>query len=283
MSSAGRQHKKAPPRGATRQVSASGARRTAEPKAPRQWPKPNWAAISLVVLVAAAIAVMLNFERTWQWLKPHVNPAISTVRVLGDLSAAKQRLVERQLMPYSDGLFFSVDIAAVREVLDELPWVANAEVSRIWPDQLQVIIQEQLPVARWGDDALLSTQGYLFTAVDISDYDHLPQLFGPAQEQVRVMQQYLTFSQALRPLGYSIKQLEMRERGSWFVTTQTGLQLLFGRDHLVEKIRRFAVVYEAELKQQIEKIERVDLRYANGLAVAWRAPAENEPTAVVAQ
>ena len=283
MSSAGRQHKKAPPRGATRQASLGGASRTAQPKAPRQWPKPNLTAISLVVLIAAVIAVMLNFERTWQWLKPHVNPAISTVRVLGDLSAAKQRLVERQLMPYSDGLFFSVDIAAVREVLDELPWVANAEVSRIWPDQLQVIIQEQLPVARWGDDALLSTQGYLFTAVDISDYEHLPQLSGPAQEQVRVMQQYLTFSQALRPLGYSIKQLEMRERGSWFVTTQTGLQLLFGRDHLVEKIRRFAVVYEAELKQQIEKIERVDLRYANGLAVAWRAPAENEPTAVVAQ
>ena len=66
-------------------------------------------------------------------------------------------------------------------------------------------------------------------------------------------------------------------------TTQTGLQLLFGRDHLVEKVRRFAVVYEKELKEQIDKIERVDLRYANGLAVAWRTPIDGETTAVVAQ
>ena len=283
MSSAGRQHKKAPPRGATRQASPQGARRAAQAKQPRVWPRPNWTVISLVIASVAAIAIYLNIDRTWQWLKPHVNPSISTVRVLGELSAAKQRLVEQQLMPYSDGLFFSIDIAAVRHVLDELPWVADAEVSRIWPDQLQVIIQEQLPVARWGSDALLSTQGYLFTAVEMNDYQHLPQLSGPAQTQVRVMQQYLTFSQALRPLGYSIQQLEMRERGSWFITTQTGLQLLFGRDHLVEKIRRFAVVYENELKEHIDKIERVDLRYANGLAVAWRTPTENETTAVVAQ
>ena len=48
-------------------------------------------------------------------------------------------------------------------------------------------------------------------------------------------------------------------------------------------MRRFAVVYEKELKEQIDKIERVDLRYANGLAVAWRAPTPSETTAEVAQ
>ena len=283
MSSAPQKHIARTPRGAKRQAPVRGARRAAAPKAPWQWTKPNWKKISLVVFVAFVIAGALNAERSWQWLKPHVNPTITTVRVLGDLTPSKQRLVEQQLMPYSDGLFFSIDIVAVRKVLDELPWIAHAEVSRIWPDQLQVIIQEQLPVARWGQDALLSTQGYLFTAVDVEAYSHLPQLMGPENTQARVMRQYLIFSQALRPLGYSIKQLEMRERGSWFITTQTGLKLLFGRDHLVDKMRRFAVVYETELTEQIDKIERVDLRYANGLAVAWHAPIESETTAVVAQ
>jgi cell division protein FtsQ len=252
-------------------------------KTPRQWLKRIWTLISFAVLAALVIALVLNAERGWLLLKPHVNPPISTVRVLGDLTAKNRLAVQKKSMTYSTGAFFSVDITAVRNAVEELPWVASAEVSRIWPDQLQVIIQEQLPVARWGNEALLSTQGYLFLAMDVEAYEHLPQLFGPENTQVRVMQQYLTFSQALRPLGYSIKQLEMRERGSWFVTTQTGLQLLFGRDHLVEKVRRFAVVYENELKQQIDKIERVDLRYANGLAVAWRAPTESETTAVVAQ
>ncbi len=283
MNKVQRQTKTATRRGATRQAPARGARRAAVRKTPRQWLKRIWTVISFAVLAALVIALVLNAERGWLLLKPHVNPPISTVRVLGDLTAKNRLAVQKKSMTYSTGAFFSVDITAVRNAVEELPWVASAEVSRIWPDQLQVIIQEQLPVARWGNDALLSTQGYLFLAMDVEAYEHLPQLFGPENTQVRVMQQYLTFSQALRPLGYSIKQLEMRERGSWFVTTQTGLQLLFGRDHLVEKVRRFAVVYENELKQQIDKIERVDLRYANGLAVAWRAPTESETTAVVAQ
>lgn len=283
MNSAQRPAKTAPRRGATRQAPARGASRAAVQKTPRQWPKPNWTMINLLVLSVLVVALLLNFERCKTFLQPYVNPPISKIRVLTELSTAKQQVLEQQLMPYGDGLFFSVDIEAVRRALEELPWVVSAEVSRIWPDQLQVIIQEQLPVARWGQNALLSTQGYLFTALDVEAYRHLPQLSGPKDTQGRVMQQYLTFSQALRPLGYSIKQLEMRERGSWFVTTQTGLQLLFGRDHLIEKMRRFAVVHEKELQGQIDKIERVDLRYANGLAVAWRAPTEAETTAVVAQ
>lgn len=280
MASAARRTKTQPQRGATRQGAVRGAKGK---QASRQRLRLNWIKISLSLALIVCIVAALNAERAWYVLKPHVNPAITTVRVLGDLTPSKQHLVQQQLMPYSNGLFFSIDIAAVRKVLDELPWVAHAEVSRVWPDQLQVIIEEQLPVARWGHDALLSTQGYLFTAVDLRAYGHLPQLIGPEDTQARVMRQYLMFSQALRPLGYSIKGLEMRERGSWFITTQTGLQLLFGRDHLVEKIRRFAVVYEKELKQHIDKIERVDLRYANGLAVAWRTPTETETTAVVAQ
>ena len=159
-------------------------------------------------------------DRFWQLLQPHVNPPISTIRVLGELSAVNQQAVQKELMPYSACLFLSVDIAAVRNALENLPWIAHAEVSRIWPDQLQVIVQEELPVARWGEEALLSTQGHLFTVLDVQAYANLPQLSGPKDTQQRVMQQYLIFSQALRPLGYSIKQLEMRERGSWFVTTQ---------------------------------------------------------------
>ncbi len=281
MNTASRTTKPAP-RGATRQAPARGARRSAAQKSQRQWPQVNWTVIGVVLLIAVVVAVAINLPRAQQWLQPYVNPPIAKV-VLSELTATQHEAVEKLLLPYSGASFFSVDIDAVRHAVEALPWVAHAEVNRIWPDQLRVIIQQQLPVARWGDAALLSTQGYLFTAVEVEKFSHLPQLFGPENTQARVMQQYLTFSQALRPLGYSIKQLEMRERGSWFVTTHTGLQLLFGRDHLVEKVRRFAVVHEKELKQQIDKIERVDLRYANGLAVAWRVPAENETTAVVAQ
>jgi cell division protein FtsQ len=39
---------------------------------------------------------------------------------------------------------------------------------------------------------------------------------------------------------------------------------------VVEKMRRFVSVYEKALKEHNTNIARVDLRYPNGLAVAWR-------------
>lgn len=92
------------------------------------------------------------------------------------------------------------------------------------------------------------------------------------------MQQYWSLTQVLRPLGHSIAQLELRARGSWFVTTSEGLELLLGRDEILEKMRRFTSIYELELKQRINQVARVDLRYANGLAIAWRD--QNSETAV---
>jgi cell division protein FtsQ len=80
-------------------------------------------------------------------------------------------------------------------------------------------LEEQLPVARWGDESLLNNQGQAFTPKELANYEHLPQLFGPQRAQQQVMQQYQVLSQMLRPLGFSIARLELRERGSWFLTT----------------------------------------------------------------
>jgi cell division protein FtsQ len=138
-------------------------------------------------------------------------------------------------------------------------------------------LEEQLPVARWGDEALLNNQGQAFTPRELANYEHLPQLAGPQRAQQQVMQQYQVLSQMLRPLGFSIARLELRERGSWFLTTGAssagpGIELLLGRDHLVEKMRRFIAIYDKTLKDQITTIARIDLRYSNGLAVGWREP-----------
>ena len=42
-----------------------------------------------------------------------------------------------------------------------MPWVAQVQVSKRWPDTLEVLILEHRPAAFWGDDQLLSEQGVL--------------------------------------------------------------------------------------------------------------------------
>lgn len=203
---------------------------------------------------------------------PYADQPIATISVEGDLSYVNQQAVQQRIAPYADASFFSVDLLSMRRELESMPWIASAQVRRVWPDQLVVRLEEQLPIARWGDEALLNNQGEAFAPLELANYPHLPQLYGPKRAQQQVMQQYQVISQMLRPLGFSVARLELRERGSWFLSTGQGIELLLGRDHLVEKMRRFTAIYDKALKEQQTNIARIDLRYANGLAVAWREP-----------
>jgi cell division protein FtsQ len=203
---------------------------------------------------------------------PYADQPIATISVEGDLSYVNQQAVQQRIEPYAAASFFSVDLLSMRRELESMPWIASAQVRRVWPDQLVVRLEEQLPIARWGDEALLNNQGEAFAPLELADYPHLPQLYGPKRAQQQVMQQYQMLSQILRPMGFSVARLELRERGSWFLSTGQGIELLLGRDHLVEKMRRFTAIYAKNLKEQQTNIARIDLRYANGLAVAWHEP-----------
>ncbi|KRW62725.1 cell division protein FtsQ/DivIB [Pseudomonas sp. TTU2014-080ASC] len=203
---------------------------------------------------------------------PYADQPIAKISVEGDLGYINQQAVQERIAPYASASFFSVDLLGLRRDLEAMPWIAHAQVRRVWPDQLVVRLEEQLPIARWGDEALLNNQGGAFAPQELKNYQHLPQLYGPKRAQQRVMQQYQVLSQMLRPMGFTVARLELRERGSWFLSTGQGIELLLGRDHVVEKMRRFASIYNKVLKDQQENIARIDLRYANGLAVAWREP-----------
>lgn len=218
-----------------------------------------------------------------QRLLPYADRPIARVSVQGELSYISQQVVQERIAPYVSASFFTVDLAGMRAELEQMPWIAHAEVRRVWPDQVSIRLDEQLPVARWGNEALLNNQGQAFAPRELANYENLPLLSGPKRAQQQVMQQYQVLSQMLRPMGFSIARLELREHGSWFLTTGQGVELLLGRDHLVEKIRRLNSIYDKVLKEQITNIARIDLRYANGLAVAWRepqAPATGQPVAV---
>ncbi|BAN46813.1 cell division protein FtsQ/DivIB [Metapseudomonas resinovorans] len=262
------------PRGASRMVAK-------EPLTQRL-PKPSFGFLRKLLWPVMLAVLGFGAYEAAQRLLPYADRPIAKVNVQGDLSYISQQAVQQRIAPYIAASFFSIDLAGMRRELEQMPWIAHAEVRRVWPDQVLVRLEEQLPIARWGDEALLNNQGQAFAPRELAHYEQLPQLWGPQRAQEQVMQQYQMLSQMLRPLGFSIVRLELRERGSWFLSTGQGVELLLGRDHLVDKMRRFISIYEKTLKDQITNIERVDLRYPNGLAVAWRTPIEAPATTTVA-
>ena len=265
--------------GATRRqpIAARGASRVA-PREPLtvRLPRPDFDGLGRVfrrfgwplLLLVLGLGTYEGAQR----LLPYADRPIARVSVQGDLSYVSQQAVQARIAPYVAASFFTIDLAAMRAELEQMPWIARVEARRVWPDQVAITLEEQLPVARWGDGALLNNQGRAFAPREAANYEHLPLLSGPQRAQQRVMQQYQVLSQLLRPLGFTISSLELREHGSWFISTAQGVDILLGRDHLVDKMRRFAGIYDKALRPQIANIARIDLRYANGLAVAWREP-----------
>ncbi len=272
--------------GATRRqpIAARGASRMVakEPLAARL-PRPDLSGFKRLLWPLALLLLGFATYEGAQRLIPYADRPIARVSVQGELSYISQQAVQERIAPFIASSFFNVDMTGMRAELESMPWIARAEVRRVWPDQVSIRLEEQLPVARWGSEALLNNQGQAFAPRELTHYENLPLLSGPQRAQQQVMQQYQVLSQMLRPLGFSITALELREHGSWFISTGQGVDILLGRDHLVEKIRRFSAIYDKVLKEQIANIARIDLRYANGLAVAWRtpvAPTAAEPAAV---
>ena len=260
----GRSSRKSAQRGASRLVQR-------EPISARL-PRPSLSSLKRALWPMLLVALVVGLYELGGRLAPYADRPIAKVSVRGELTYVDQQAVQARMAPFVEASFFKVDLDALRHDLEQMPWIAHVEARRVWPDQVMVRLDEQLPIARWGDEALLNNNGQAFAPDDLTQYEHLPQLYGPKRAQQRVMLQYQLLSQMLRPLGFSIARLELRARGSWFVTTKQGVELLLGRDQVIEKMRRFTAIYQQELAQESEKIARIDLRYANGLAVTWHEP-----------
>lgn len=267
-----------------RSASGRGAVRVAR-SSPRQWPTLSFPSLQGLVdrtkqllwpllLVALGVALYELGNRLW----PLADRPIRLVSVQGELQYIDPQAVQSVIQPYLNERFLWIDLQAIRSDLSAMPWVAGATVSRVWPDQLVIELQEQLPIARWGDVALLNNEGTAFTPEDIQAFADLPQLVGPQRAKRRVMEYYQQFNRLLRPYGQGVALLELRDRGSWFLTTQDGIQVLLGRDNLVDKMQRFLIIDQHMLAEHRSRIERIDLRYSNAMAVAWREPVAGEST-----
>jgi cell division protein FtsQ len=167
------------------------------------------------------------------------------------------------------GNFFAVSPAEVRMGLEKLPWVRSASVRRIWPDRLEVSLEEHVALARWGDDSLVNSYGERFFG---RTGEPLPQFVGPAGTEREVTRRYRRFAEIVAPLGAPLERVVLTPRYAWQLRLGSGLNIMLGRDAdaAETRLRRFVEVYDVALEKMRKKYEYVDLRYPNGFAL--RAP-----------
>ena len=99
------------------------------------------------------------------------------------------------------GNFFAVDLATVRARLEQVGWVRRVDARRVWPDRIEVALEEHVALARWGDSGFVNSFGEPFAAeMNAAEKGALPQFAGPAGTEGEVARRYRRFAELLAPL-----------------------------------------------------------------------------------
>ena len=249
-----------PAQGATRTASAPAAvRRSRQPAA--------WLNRLLILLGTAVVLV----AATKAYITLQAIP-VQRIAVTGELEHTQTEAIQDMIQPALVGGFLRADLQRIRQQLEELPWIYQANVQRRWPSSLEIHVIEQLPIARWGDSGFLNHEGEVFQSGNNLDGQALPLLQGPAGSAKALMAGYQRIVEILAPLHLEVAQLALDERGQVEVMLEGGIQLVLGSDDLLERMHRFLAIYRIQLAARAGDIERVDLRYETGVAVAFTEP-----------
>jgi cell division protein FtsQ len=191
------------------------------------------------------------------------------VTVDGEFSHINKDALVQAVTPFAIGGFMSVDVARLREAGEVIPWVKEIQVKRVWPDSLHLVVEEQEAIALWGNDALVNNQGHLFFPTKASFPNGLVQLKGPKGSSRMVAKQFYEVSRLISTLGLSVQEIEMNARRAWTIKLSNGVNVMLGRTDSEQRLQRFTTMFKAVLRPYEKDITAVDMRYTNGLSVAW--------------
>jgi cell division protein FtsQ len=220
--------------------------------------------------VAIAVAAVCGLAAAYLGVTGLLNRPIETLVFNGAFQRVSALQVEALVEPHARAGFLHTDLKAVRRTLTALPWVAEAEVRRRWPDTLEIRITEETPVACWGERGLLNAAGGLF----LPEADHvpaeLPRLRGPAGAEAQVTARYFQVQKELEHRGLAAVAMTLDARGAWTVRLANGIEVRLGAHSVEERISRLFRVLDGVVAQLSGDVDYVDMRYPNGFAIGWK-------------
>jgi len=226
-----------------------------------------WVVLGVMALLAAGL-----------WVVRHQAWTIQAVEVQGQVEHQSEVVLRAHMAHRLNGTFVNINLKEVRAVVEELPWVRRAEVNRVFPNRLRLVIEEHQGAAWWGEaqaGRIVNTYGEIFEAVADEEHSaHWPELAGPDIMAPAVLQLYSAISPMFEPLNRDVTRLEQDTRGAWRMRLDNGARIELGRGEiqaLASRTEAFADTVQGLVARYGQRdIETADLRYPNGYALRLR-------------
>ncbi|MDX1454457.1 MAG: cell division protein FtsQ/DivIB [Gammaproteobacteria bacterium] len=238
-------------------------------KRPLNWQRPaSWLAVVLVLGVAGHVLFQQIVAAGYEEFR--------YLEVQGELNNVSVDEVQRALAPHIEKGFLDFDIEAAKAAVVDLPWVRDASLRRGWPGVLHVQVIEEQAVASWFGTSLLNADGEVFVDGAVGYSGVLPDVGGPAGRQGDVLARLAELREFLGLKSMDLRRLYVTDRRAERFWLGNGIEVRLGRrDHEV-RLQRFVEIAWPTLAERLNEIEYIDMRYTNGFAVGWKAPAADD-------
>lgn len=202
-----------------------------------------------LALMAVSAEVLLRQPRFY----------IKQIIVKNTLSHVNGNMLAAALKPFLPANIMDINLEELRRVIAALPFVQHVEISRVFPDTLEVDIREYHPVARWHNGALIAEDGTVFSAISQAS---LPMVFTEEATIELSLETLKTMRSLFAVIDKDIAALTVTPRQSVALRLTDGTVLILGRDDILLRVMRFIRLYPRWQK----KVAVVDLRYTHGFA-----------------
>lgn len=192
---------------------------------------------------------------------------VRVVTVDGDLRRLSPERLRETVVEHIHGGILSQDLAELKAAVEAMPWVRSASLRRHWPDRLELTVEEQVALARWGEDGLVTADGVVFRPESGDFPGGLVLLAGRDERALEVVTRFQELSPRFAALDLGIEAFSLDARGAWTLRCSAGFTMALGTARFEERIARFTRSYRKLAAAGTPSL--VDMRYSNGLAIRW--------------
>ena len=160
---------------------------------------------------------------------------------------------------------YLIDLSQLKAKVEQHPWVAKAEVSRLFWNKIRIAVVKHEIAMRWGSEGYISTQGVLFKP-NLSIDSGAPIAIVSEDQIEQFYVDFVNYQSILGPL--IIKQFERSLIDE--LTLESNVKVILGYQKQGERLQVFIKAYD-QLKEskKIRKRGIFDMRYPKGFALSY--------------
>ena len=202
---------------------------------------------------------------------------VKRITVSGQLHAT-DAAITAALAAGPDTMMLGFDTDAAKARLEAVPWIRHAQVMRLLPSTIQVVVEERTPYAIWqnrGQTYVVDAEGIVLAPALREAYASLPLVVGEGagKSAALLFDQLIPYGDLKQTMVAAIKVGDRR----WTLKLASGIEIMLPDDNVAEALTSLAKV-DQERGLLKRDIAAVDLRLLDRVTVRLRETASASPS-----